>query len=329
MLERQTADGEDLARRQFAVDLRASLSRVPRQIAPKYLYDELGSQLFEAICLLPWYRVTRAELRLLARHGREMLGGHRRAQGREPVHLVELGCGSGEKLTILAGVPPAAAGDIQLVDISPAALDMTGRRLAEAGRRVVAAHRASYEDGLARAVARRPSVGPIAVLFLGSNIGNFDPPEQARLLRRMRDALRPGDALLLGTDLVKPERELLLAYDDPLQVTAAFNRNLLRRINDELDGTFDLAGFAHRAVWNAAESRVEMHLRSLRRQRVEIPPSGLAIEFQPEETIWTESSYKFEMAGVRAAGLAAGFGEARQWMDEPARFALTRFEVEV
>jgi uncharacterized SAM-dependent methyltransferase len=165
------------------------------------------------------------------------------------------------------------------------------------------------------------------VLFLGSNIGNFDPPAARDMLRRIRASLADGDALLLGTDLVKSPRVLQLAYDDPLQVTAAFNRNLLRRINEELGGTFDLDGFAHRALWNPRDRRVEMHLVSMRQQLVRIADADLEIQFQKDEWIWTESSYKYEPAQVLAEGRAAGFRDGEQWIDEDARFALTLFRV--
>jgi L-histidine N-alpha-methyltransferase len=242
-----------------------------------------------------------------------------------PTHLVELGCGSGEKLAALVTAGGESIGEIQLVDISAAALAMTERRLRQLGVDTAHAHLASYEDGLPLALRHRPTSGALVVLFLGSNIGNFDPPVRQSLLARIRRALRPGDALLLGTDLVKPERDLILAYDDPLQVTAAFNRNVLRRINDELGGNFELSGFAHRALWNAAEQRVEMHLVSLRRQRVSVRGAGLDLEFEPGESIWTESSYKYEPDQVRRFGAEAGFGGAVQWIDQRARFALTRF----
>jgi YD repeat-containing protein len=165
------------------------------------------------------------------------------------------------------------------------------------------------------------------VLFLGSNIGNFTPAVARDLLARIQRSLRPGDALLLGTDLVKPERELLLAYDDPLKVTAAFNRNLLRRINDELGGDFDLDGFTHQATWNATERRVEVHLISIRAQRVTIPAVPIQCDLGDGEPIWTESSYKYEPAQVLEEGIAAGFSGGEQWIDQDAKFALTRFIV--
>jgi L-histidine N-alpha-methyltransferase len=306
----------------FAAEVREYLERTPRQLPSKYFYDELGSALFEAICRLPWYRITRAESRLLAAHAQEVLGPLRR-----PLSIAELGCGSGEKLAILLANGREPSPRIQLVDISEAALDMARYRLQASGYREIVAHQSTYEEGLLRVAQHRPPDGSLIALFLGSNIGNFDPPVGRELLCRIRGALRPGDALLLGSDLVKPERELLLAYDDPLQVTSAFNRNLLRRINDELGGTFDVDSFAHRAVWRPEARRVEMHLVSSRRMRVEIAASGLALTLEAGEAIWTESSHKYEAAQVIHEGRTAGFDDAEQWVDEEARFALTRFLV--
>jgi L-histidine N-alpha-methyltransferase len=163
------------------------------------------------------------------------------------------------------------------------------------------------------------------VLLLGSNIGNFDTPAADEFLREIRAALAPGDFLLLGADLVKPERDLLLAYDDPLGVTAAFNRNLLVRINRELGGTFDVDAFAHRAIWNPAVQRIEMHLESLANQTVAIPSAGITVDFARGERIWTESSYKYDKGQIQAMGERAGFGIAEQWIDGDARFALTLF----
>jgi dimethylhistidine N-methyltransferase len=310
------------SREVFAAEVREYLERTPRQLPSKYLYDELGSSLFEAICRLPWYRITRAESTLLATFAKQILQPLRR-----PLSIAELGCGSGEKLAILTanGGEPTAL--IQLVDISAAALDMAQYRLEAVGYHNVLAHQSTYEEGLVQVARSRPPEGALILLFLGSNIGNFDPPVARELLCRIRSALRPGDALLLGSDLVKPERELLLAYDDPLQITAAFNRNLLRRINDELNATFDLERFAHRALWDPNERRVEMRLVSQRRQTVKIGAADFSVTFQPGEEIWTESSHKYEVTQVIAEGRAAGFGPAEQWVDEEARFALTRFMV--
>jgi len=309
-------------REAFAADVCEYLQRSPRQLPSRYLYDALGSALFDAICRLPWYRITRAESALLSRHARRILGPLAR-----PVSLAELGCGSGEKLAVFASAAGEAFPTIQLVDISPAALETARSRLKAIGARSIVAHHATYADGLERIARHRPREGSLLVLFLGSNIGNFDPPAAGELLAGIRRSLRERDALLIGHDLVKPEPELLRAYDDPLQVTAAFNRNLLRRINDELGGTFDLEGFAHRAVWNAVERRVEMHLVSRRRQHVRIAAGSFELTFEPEEYIWTESSYKYQASQALEEGRAAGFTGGEQWIDAEARFALTRLSV--
>jgi L-histidine Nalpha-methyltransferase len=304
----------------FAADVREALRRTPRQLPSRYFYDELGSALFEAICRLPWYRITRAETAMLARHARDILSPLRR-----PIGLAELGCGSGEKLATFAAGAGETFSRVHLVDISPAALEMAAYRLAAAGIRAVRAHHGTYEDGLVRVAAERPPSGALVVMFLGSNIGNFDPPVARQLLIRIRSALQPGDALLLGSDLVKREADLLLAYGDPLGVTAAFNRNLLRRINDELGGNFDLDGFTHQARWNQAAARVDAYLVSRRRQDVAIPAAGVELTLERDEPIWTESSHKYEPSQVVEEGRAAGFTSAAQWIDEDARFALTRF----
>ena len=313
----QIADAAD----PFAADVREHLLRTPRQLPSRYFYDALGSALFDAICRLPWYRITRAEQALIAQHGHEMLDGLA-----APLAIAELGCGNGEKLASLVGAARAPISLVQLIDVSPAALDITRRRLEACDVHRIIEIPAAYDDGL-RCLAERHDAGSLVVLFLGSNIGNFDPSAAAALLRHVRSVLRPGDALLVGADLVKRERDLLLAYDDPLQVTAAFNRNILRRINDELGADFDLDAFEHRAVWNAVESRVEMHLASRRRQRVVIPACALELDFNDGETIWTESSHKYEARTIAAMGLAAGFDEPRQWIEPDARFAVTRFGV--
>jgi L-histidine N-alpha-methyltransferase len=308
-------------RRVFADEVVASLERNPRELPSKYFYDALGSSLFEAICHLPWYRITRAESALLDRHAHEILASLRR-----PLTLAELGCGSGEKLATLAARTGERFQSFQLVDISPLALYGARRRVESLRMGPVMVHAATYEAGLEK-LARTRREGTMLLLFLGSNIGNFEPGPAHQMLTRIRGALTEGDAFLLGTDLVKPERDLLVAYDDPLQVTAAFNRNLLRRINEELGGTFDLDAWSHRAVWNARLGRVEMHLVSQAPQLVRIAAAGYETMFEPDEWIWTESSYKYEPADVLEMGRAAGFHDGEQWVDLTARFALTRFSV--
>jgi dimethylhistidine N-methyltransferase len=310
---------------QLAADVRRDLSATPKQLQSKYLYDALGSSLFEAICRLPWYRITRAETALLARHAGAIVATLGRADGT----IVELGCGSGEKLVLLAEALQArgASAHVHLIDISPQALEHTEQRLTRLHFSVVG-HQSTYEEGLRRATAARDGDGRMLVLLLGSNIGNFDTPEAQRFLRRIRGTVAPGDYLLLGADLAKPAHELMLAYDDPLGVTAAFNKNLLVRINDELGGNFDLAAFEHRAVWNATDQRVEMHLVSTRDQTVRVPAAGLTVAFAAGECIWTESSYKYEPGQILEMGRAAGFASQHQWIDRDAGFALTLFVAE-
>jgi L-histidine Nalpha-methyltransferase len=303
----------------LADDVAESLRRSPRQLSSQYLYDRLGSSLFEAICRLPWYRVTAIEQQLLDTHAADVfdrLG---------PVStIVELGPGSGEKLLTLVSGRVQSDIVVHLVDVSAEALEQATRTLAGTFDVRVITHQATYEAGLAAVDARGRAEGKSLVLFLGSNIGNFDPAGADTLLRGVRRTIRHGDALLLGADLVKPESELLLAYDDPLGVTAAFNRNLLVRLNRELGSDFDLAGFDHGARWNAEASRVEMHLVSVRRQRVRIPASNLDITFESGETIWTESSYKYRSETIDDMGRRAGFQLIDQWVE--GGFALSLFE---
>ncbi len=310
----------------FAADVRRDLALTPKQLQSKYLYDALGSSLFEAICRLPWYRITRAERGLLERHAPAIVARLCADEGAEPL-IVELGCGSGEKIVILAEALQSAGGHgrVHLIDISSQALEQSERTLGRLRHISVVGHRETYEVGLRRAARARDGDDPMLVLLLGSNIGNFDMPAAHEFLCAIRGALAPGDALLLGADLVKPERDLQLAYDDPLGVTAAFNRNLLVRINRELGGTFDLEAFAHVAVWNPVHNRIEMHLESRADQRVTIAQAGLSVRFASGERIWTESSYKYEPSQIDEMGLNAGFVTREQWIDDEARFALTLF----
>jgi dimethylhistidine N-methyltransferase len=311
----------------FASAVQYYLALQPRQLPSRYFYDALGSALFEAICELPWYQITRAELRLLDGHAREILD-----LAAPLSRLVELGPGKGAKLAKLLAAanssdrtPSAGRLAVHLVDLSEAALAAASRQLSVFDAVDVVAHARSYESGLAEATSE-PASDRTLVLFLGSNIGNFDPPGAAAFLRSIRAALRPVDQLLVGADLVKPEADLLRAYDDPLGVTAAFNRNLLVRINRELDGNFDVGAFGHRAVWNPEQSRVEMHLVCRRTQDVRIRRAGMSVRFAEGETIWTESSYKYAPEGVVMMLEEAGFRLLQQWIDVDAAFALTLVE---
>jgi dimethylhistidine N-methyltransferase len=314
-----TAEARAAARR-FADEVRFYLQLNPRQLPSHFLYDALGSSLFDAICHLPWYKVTRAEFGLLEQHA-AAIG---RALGPR-ARIVELGSGNGEKLAALLRHAGMVRVHAHLIDVSAAALARSMQALAGV-RSVdidVTVERATYEDGL---MALPESSGcPTLVAFLGSNIGNFDPPGGRAFLQSIRGALHPGDFLLLGVDLVKPEPDLLLAYDDPLGLTAVFNKNLLLRINTELGGDFQLDRFAHRAVWNGEDSRIEMHLVSLTAQTVNVTRADLRFALEEGESIWTESSYKYEPAQIAQLVRRAGFDLRHQWIEREAGFALTLF----
>jgi dimethylhistidine N-methyltransferase len=304
--------------RPFAEDVAYYLTQTPRQLPSQYLYDELGSSLFEAICRLPWYPITRTEQHLLHAHRRTIFDRLASVST-----IVDLGPGSGEKLVTLIAELAGRDATIHLVDVSAAALDRATDAVAACCALPIVAHKATHEVGLTE-IRPAASNGRTLVMFLGSNIGNFDPPGADAFLGGIRTAIRSGDALLIGTDLVKPEAELLLAYDDPLGVTAAFNRNLLVRVNRELGGDFDVNRFAHRAIWDAQESRVEMHLVSLDQQRVRVHASDVEITFDVNEPIWTESSYKYRLEDVGAMLDRAGFRVIGQWIEN--HFALTLAE---
>lgn len=311
--------------REFAEDVGRTLALRPKQVHSKYLYDELGSLLFESISRLPWYRITRAEHELIERHAPAIISALP-----DPATFVELGSGSGEKLASLAAALEhvGRAVEIHLIDISPTALELSHRTLGRFPHVALVGHRSTFEVGLRRVATQRTAEGTVMVLLLGSNIGNFEPGPAHEFLCEIRSTLRSGDVLLFGADLVKPEADILLAYDDPLGVTAAFNKNLLVRLNRELRAEFDLDRFDHRALWSAAESRVEIHLVSRCAQEVRIPIADCVVHFAEGESIWTESSYKYEPETVVAMGNAAGFRLGDQWIDPDARFALTLFEAD-
>lgn len=304
---------------QFAADVQYSISLNPRQLPSRYFYDDVGSALFEAICHLPWYGITRAESRLLAAHGVEIF----RNVG--PLSsIVELGPGTGEKLRVLLGSGPPRPTTVHLVDISRSALAASARTIGSLPNVQVAIHQAPYDAGLRQATTRAD--GRTLVAFLGSNVGNFDPPGAAAFLHTARLSLREGDLFLLGVDLVKAERTLVLAYDDPLGITAAFNRNLLVRINRELGGDFDLDQFSHRAVWSADHSRIEMHLVARSPQQVRIEKAHARFRVERDEMIWTESSYKYRPEDIASLLESAGYQIAGQWIDRQDLFALTLAE---
>jgi L-histidine Nalpha-methyltransferase len=306
----------------FAEDVRRHLTEMPRQLPSRYLYDGLGSALFEAICEMPWYGVARAEARLLTAHRDDVFATLERL-----TTIVELGPGMGRKLRMLLGGDPFDSPlTIHLVDVSAAALAAATQTLSDLDRVSVMTHEAPFEAGLDDVRRVNRAAGRTLMLFLGSNIGNFDPPAAAALLDNIRSSMSPHDALLLGADLVKSERDLLLAYDDPLGVSAAFNRNVLVRVNRELGGNFDVAAFDHRAVWNAALSRMEMFLVATSDQHVRIEGIDLDVDLAAGESIWTESSYKYTPDEIVRLVEGAGFRKTCQWIDAADPFTLTLFE---
>lgn len=300
----------------FAEDVRHYLQLTPRQLPSLYLYDSLGSALFDAICELPWYAITRAETGLLERQRRQIMN-HIPDLDR----IVELGPGDGRKLKTLVygNSEPLTA---HLVDVSAGALSRAAHTLADSPNLSVVTHQAPFEEGL-EAVMREGAGQRTLVLFLGSNIGNFDLATSGALLDRIAASLAPGDAFLIGADLVKPERDLMLAYDDPIGVSAAFNLNVLVRINRELDANFDVRAFRHHVVWNSASSRMEMFLVSTKTQHVRIDAVDLEFDLSEGEPIWTESSYKYTPQGLITQLEHSGFASVAQWIDRQAHFALT------
>jgi dimethylhistidine N-methyltransferase len=305
---------------EFAADVLSGLVQSgQKQLSPRWFYDELGSALFEAITVLPEYGLTRAEARVLKSHSPAIAaalpGG---------ATIAELGSGSGIKtrwiLEAFAGRQPV---DYFPIDVSRAALTACEASLESiAGVRVVGLH-ATYLEGMAKAIAHRQQGSRMLVLFLGSTIGNFSSVEARQFLGEIRGLLSPGDALLLGADLVKPLPQMLSAYDDPTGVTAAFNLNVLARMNRELGADFDLRQFRHEACFDPDESRIEMHLRARSKQVVNLRAIDRQIRFDAGESIWTESSYKFRRSELLQLAAATGFETRAQWVDREWPFAET------
>jgi L-histidine N-alpha-methyltransferase len=294
----------------------------PKTLSASWLYDEVGSALFEAITVLPEYGLTRADAGLLQQASGELvrMAGH-------PRLVIELGSGSGTKTrhVLAAAVLAAAKVDYRPIDISWAALENCASALRSLEGVLIDPIEATYLDGIEMALTRRGPKERALILFLGSTIGNFSRPDACSFLKRVRQRAAKGDSLLLGADLVKPRDVLIRAYDDSLGVTAAFNLNLLARINRELDGRFDLRKFAHEARYNERQSRIEMHLRSKIAQEVRIDALDLTASFRAGETIWTESSHKFRAEEIRRMGEEAGWHTARQWVDREWGFSETLF----
>ena len=300
----------------FAEDVREGLAHASQKTLPaKYLYDEVGSALFDVITKLPEYGLTRAEERILRRHSPE-IAERLAAHGM----VVELGSGSGRKTRwILESFASRQSTTYCPVEISSTALVSCERELDDLPQVSILGFETEYLDGLSRAVAGRRSNEGVLVLFLGSSIGNFDRGPGEDFLRKIRQTLAAGDALLLGTDLEKPLAQLIPAYDDSLGVTAVFNRNLLARINRELAGDFDLSRFEHVALYNSRERRIEMHLRAIEPQTVSI--EGTKFTFQRDETIWTESCHKYGMLEAAEMAWRTGFECVEQWVDTEWGFA--------
>ena len=281
-----------------------------KTLPPWLFYDERGSALFEQITELPEYYLTRAERSVFTGHAREILaftGG--------PISTAELGAGSASKTGLLLATAAAAQPDLlyQPIDVSESALtDAKASLSAKIPGLRVKPQVANYVTE--SYTIERPAGCGILAMYIGSSIGNFSPTEATAILRRLRAELKGvNDALLLGVDLApcaaKSVNQLLAAYDDAAGVTAAFNRNILARLNRDLDADFDLDAFAHRARWNAAESRIEMHLESLKPQTVRLGDTRTRpISFEAGETIHTENSYKFTERGLRPLLTGAGFG---------------------
>lgn len=302
----------------FAADVRRGLTATSKSLLPHYFYDALGSALFSAICELPEYYVTRAEDEILLSRSAEIA-----AAFGSSVRVAELGSGSARKTRHLI---QSILDRQRTLDYIP--VDVDAGILAASSHALLADYpslsiTAICGDFREPAALLRPHLPPsderTIILFLGSSIGNLDPAESGAMLASLRTVLAPGDALFLGADLHKSREILEAAYNDVLGVTAAFNLNLLGRINRELGGTFDLPSFAHRAFYDEAKRRIEMQLVSRRPQRVVI--DGYEVVFAEGESIHTENSYKYDDASLRALANAGGFTIDRRWTDSKGYFA--------
>jgi len=303
----------------FAQDVRGGLTVARKSLPPKYFYDDLGSALFEAICELPEYYLTRAEAEILETYAAEMI-----AALPGPLELVEFGSGSARKTKLLIGAAIEAQGSIDYhpIDISANALIASASGLvAEFPELNVKAFASDYFEVLES--ARLRTYNRVLALFLGSNVGNYEPAAAMSLLRAMSASFKPGDGLLLGTDLKKDPAVLERAYNDATGVTAAFDKNVLGRINRELGGHFDLDAFEHVARYDRARGVVDSFLVARRGMRVPIDDLGLDVGLNAAETIHTESSYKFDAGDVAALAAAAGFRVERTWTDRAGRFAVS------
>ncbi|MDR3798452.1 MAG: L-histidine N(alpha)-methyltransferase [Terracidiphilus sp.] len=304
--------------------VREGLTARPKRLPAWLFYDEAGSRLFDAITELPEYYVTRTERGILLLASDEILA--RAAEGAR-LRIVELGAGSADKTRVLLKAATEMQGAVlyEPVDVSATALEGARQRIEREIDGVTVAPRVmDYthgDDG-------RLHLGPVVaqerrlVVYIGSSIGNFEPHQAAKLLRRVRAGLRTGDGFLLGVDQAKDEATLLAAYDDAAGVTAAFNRNLLVRLNRELDAEFEPEAFEHCALWNGTRSRIEMHLKSRGAQRVHVGALGLTVDFAAGESIHTENSYKYRPGQAEALLAEAGFRAEATWTDARGWFAV-------
>jgi dimethylhistidine N-methyltransferase len=315
----------DLARHNgqatFARDVREGLSANPKQLFPKYLYDALGSKLFEAICHVDEYYLTRTESEILSRHADEIVAHLPNCQT-----LIELGSGSAEKTRKVIEALLRRQPHLLFVpiDISASALDDSSRALLQTYPALrIEGYAADYFDGLA---ALKPAKqGPVLMLFLGSNIGNFEKQAAADFLRAIRRVLSPGDALLVGADLKKDRRVLEAAYNDSLGVTRAFIVNQLARINREFGANFDLRGFELISVYDESVGRIDVYLESVRPQTVSIPNLEMSVTLAGGERLHMENAYKYSLEELAGMAQQSGFDMTRTWLDEKQRFSSNLF----
>jgi L-histidine N-alpha-methyltransferase len=322
----QTLDVEGLAllesREALIYECQRGLGRRPRSLPPWIFYDARGSRLFERITKVPEYYLTRTERSILTRFADFIVAFAGADQGKR-VRVLELGAGTASKTVVLLEAMARVQTEMHYVpiDVSPDALDIACGEIASRLPEVC------VEPIIANYVTDSPQLkhfdGTTLAIYIGSSIGNFSPIDARTILRNLGSQLQSGDALLLGTDLVKDESTLVAAYDDKQGVTAAFNLNILHRLNRELGSDFNLGGFMHRAVWNAAKSRIEMHLESRCDQHVEIAAADLQLEFAKGETIHTENSYKFTSQTIRMLLEDSGFEMDAAWTDPHGWYAIT------
>ena len=318
-----------------ADEARAGLTAEPKTLSPWLFYDEAGSHLFEQITELPEYYLTRTERGIFAAHADEIVHAAASADGPLPsgkLTLIELGAGTATKTGLLLSAAVRQQGSVvyQPVDVSETALDEARDNILKHIPSVTVRSQVADYTREALPLNRLPNTRTLA-LYIGSSIGNFTPEDARNVLRNLRAQLLPGDVLLLGADLGpgehKTEATLLAAYNDAAGVTAAFNRNVLARLNRDLGANFDLETFRHQAIWNPAEFRIEMHLKSLKTQHVSIPANSsgpaLTVKFEAGETIHTENSCKFTSGAINSLLSSAGFQTVRSWRDPEDLFADT------